>query len=96
MSKSWGHTLRAMTSAEIAHHAEQGYFCGAGKCRKAPAWWGVYSYVTGRAGRVTTAFRPMCDQHATDWKRKNEAADGLPGRVPTAAERAFHQIAGPS
>lgn len=39
-------------------------WCGSPKCQEPHAWIGWYSYVTGRAGRVSQRNVYLCDAHA--------------------------------
>ena len=66
-----------------------------GKCREPARWWGTYCYVTGRAGRMSTARKALCDGHAERWRREYGAAErGGQGRPATATEQAVHQLLG--
>jgi hypothetical protein len=76
------------------HDAEGRLLCAvSGKCRNLAAWWGTYHYVTGRAGRVSTATRAMCDSHAARWRREHGAVDREPtGRPQTASQAIIGQL----
>jgi hypothetical protein len=90
MARSWGHRLLAIEprSVERARKAaeEKGYACwgtcSGPKCREFAEYTGEYRYVTGRAGRVTTASRPYCPQHAKRFAEKHEL-----GRLPVDPEK---------
>lgn len=83
MSSSWGHVLRPATDEERASFAGGVYlnfkqeettyppqWCGVGKCREPITWIGGYQYVTGRAGRTSTARKYLCEEHATKFRTK--------------------------
>jgi hypothetical protein len=64
-----------------------------GRCCDPARWWGSYRYVTGKAGRVGTARRPLCDAHAEGWRRRYGARDlEQPGRPVNATERGFAEL----
>lgn len=62
-TKSWGHTLRRLTEAEVGQVGTR--TCAAGKCQGVAAYASTYRYVSGRAGRATFAQRALCEHHAT-------------------------------
>jgi hypothetical protein len=95
VSNSWGHAVRRLTGDEIAraeqhdkHSAEvfgrEDYaydtICRTPKCRERVAYEIRYSYVTGRAGRVSWAAKNVCAQHAERFAAKHgiEITDAPP------------------
>ena len=83
------------------HDAEGRRLCTAsGKCRNTAAWWGTYRYVTGRAGRVSTATKALCDDHAAKWRSNHGAVvleqSGYRGRPLDAALRQVTETVGPT
>lgn len=77
MSSATGHRI-----VHLPDPPELPKFCNAGRTKIRPACGGViefalqYEYVTGRAGRVATATRYVCREHARKWGIKHDA--GLP------------------
>lgn len=77
MSKSWGHTVRAMTPEEQAWadkefaHERYPRTCSAGKCDGRPTFVTTYRYVTGRGGRTSWAQRNLCEDHAIAFASKH-------------------------
>ena len=86
MSTTWDHILRPLVGYQkgrVVYHTPTSYvpdpvvelYPCRGCPKKSPrmaTWLGTYSCVTGRGGRVTTARRRMCDEHATKWREKYE------------------------
>jgi hypothetical protein len=64
MSRSWGHTARRLTPAEIDYADRWGEHCGTGKCAATATHRTGYRYVTGRRGRTSDASRLACEVHA--------------------------------
>lgn len=69
--KSWGHAIRRMTPEELVAYGGTGSKC-AGKCPNQAGFENSYRYVTGQAGRATTARRPACDEHARRFAAKHD------------------------
>jgi hypothetical protein len=68
-SRSWGHTI----SAGPRRYADGRPFeCSTPRCKEPAVAVGTYSYVTGRAGRVSYARRDLCDTHAQRFREKYE------------------------
>jgi hypothetical protein len=87
MSSSWGHTIRALTADEVERSKRLGYAkCAAGKCREQRRYVTTYKYVTGRAGRVSSAQRELCGDHAAKFCRKHGLE--FPGAEPTGQRAA--------
>lgn len=73
MSKSWGWRTIPFTEQDSAYFARQAetaipkyrhfYLCRRKGCGAAPEVFVRYSYVTGRAGRVSYQERPFCRVH---------------------------------
>ncbi len=71
MSTSRGHAVRRLTEQEIRLNSERGYTCSSGKCKNPPTHATRYSYVTGRAGRVSWSEREVCTPHAEKFAAKH-------------------------
>lgn len=77
MSKSWGWKVVPFTQADLDYYARQReskyvadhptsmryYVCRKKGCGQHPSVWVQYSYVTGRAGRVSWQQKPYCQAH---------------------------------
>jgi len=70
---SWGHRIRPLNHQEMSDQAarEGGWSCSVGKNHGPVAYIAEYDYVTGRAGRVTTARRMLCEAHAIEFCRRH-------------------------
>lgn len=73
MSRSWGHEVRRLTDDEYQRHERLGWNCSAGKCNEPVTHAATYSYVTGRAGRVSSSAHLVCTSHAERFAAKYEA-----------------------
>ena len=108
MSNSWGHEARRLTEAEIArlerqdeHSAQvfgrEGYdynrTCKTPRCAEHATHEIRYSYVTGRAGRVSWAAKNICTGHAEKFAAKHgiEITDAPPQEH--ASQRALQAAA---
>lgn len=58
---AWGHALERLPDKEVGRR-----LCRLGRpVHSAPATYlATYDYITGRAGRVSSASKPICDEHA--------------------------------
>jgi hypothetical protein len=108
VSNSWGHTLQRISDerrAELAH--EPGCTCGCRRYKSCTAgrrdhlqpaaYWFTYSYVTGRAGRVSYASKLLCTDHAAKAAEKYgiDLAEAAEGERPRhASEEAVEQLFG--
>lgn len=72
MSQSWGHAVRRLTEAQAALDALHDWKCRTGKCGEPVTHITQYSYVTGRAGRVSFSQRRVCTGHAERFAAKHE------------------------
>ena len=81
MSNSWGHTLQRISDEERAKLShEPGCTCGCRRYKSCTlgrmdhlepaAYRFTYSYVTGRAGRVSYATKNLCESHAAKAAKK--------------------------
>jgi len=74
-SRSWGHAIRPLTEQEQASNARSGRAtCGTGRCTEQATHLTTYKYVTGRAGRVSSASRHVCTAHADTFAAKHDLA----------------------
>lgn len=71
MSASWNHTLVAMTDEHAESYARRGWTCSAPKCPDRAVFEARFDSVTGRAGRVNTRRKCLCDRHAEQFATKN-------------------------
>lgn len=62
MSNSWGHSLRLLKRGEEKYWF--GEKCTAPKCQNKSEFVASYKYITGKAGRVSQAEKPLCREHA--------------------------------
>jgi hypothetical protein len=101
MSDSWGHTLERLGEQELIRLTARAVrererwgdsavnLCVAGRVthREQATYQSTYSYVTGRAGRVSGASRLLCEGHARKFAAKHliDWDD-----IPTRAERPEH------
>jgi hypothetical protein len=92
---TWDHAARRLTPAEIDRFDRWGDVCGASpKCQQQATCMLSYSYITGRAGRGSTAHKRACDGHANKFAAKHgiTIADApaveprTPGVIAAAAE----------
>lgn len=102
---SWGHTIRTLREEELWGHsfdADSGRFvldrtrprtCSAPKCIRPIGFEGTYQYVTGRAGRISYARKPLCATHAERFRAKHGAVE-IPAEAQSrhASEQAFDDI----
>ena len=84
MGKAWGHQLRLLTSEEITcFDATGGGLFDHRRCRMTPhcqhksQYMLRYNYITGQAGRISHAQKPICEQHAAKY-----LAQLMPERPP--------------
>lgn len=94
MSNSWGREVNRLTEDQLALYARHDWTCAAGKCKEPPTHLTTYSYVTGRAGRVSFASRRACTAHAEAFAAKHgiEITDRAP--AAHASETAVEQALG--
>ena len=110
-SRSWGHELRKLTPHEIeslrrrqaasverwpdAAKYKPINSCATGKCRQDATHETAWSYVTGRAGRVSSQRRMVCDEHAAAFRAKHDLPEpeAAPGRE-SALDQAVREFTG--
>ena len=97
-SKSWGHTLRLLTAEEYERTNRGDYGCGmrrdGRRCGAPMTHAQRYSYVTGRAGRVSDSERAVCAEHADRFaKRWGLEVPAEPSERPHAL-RLRHDVEG--
>jgi nitrite reductase/ring-hydroxylating ferredoxin subunit len=97
--RTWGHAVRPLDAHERADveraHGRVtqwsppgGYTtCTGSKCPHKATSVTLYSYVTGRRGRVSCAERFVCDAHAEKFRTKYGVAKGAPDAPNVGAER---------
>lgn len=93
--RSWGHAVWPMGEQDQRFYASQGWgACSTRGCDRPPTHWTNYSYVTGRAGRVSNATRRACGEHAERFAKKHGAAvlDSTPGTQREYMDRAFAMV----
>lgn len=95
-STSWGHAIRALTPEELIAYGGEGHKC-AGKCPHRATHENSYSYITGRAGRASSARRPACPEHAKKFATKHGLlqvpTEATPGR-PSASQAMMNAALG--
>ena len=98
MSKSWGHSIRLYQSGEVTQtsyipyqgtEADRRYTwhpnnCQGRKCTTRPVFETRYSYVTGRAGRVTDRRQSACQQHGEAFAKKHRLEVPVPHPLPVS------------
>jgi hypothetical protein len=98
VGRSWGHVLRPFSEEELAYrdHWTIRWVEAHGALPERPDYGPEgrrLCSATGKAGRVGTARRPLCDAHAEGWRRRYGARDlEQPGRPVNATERGFAEL----
>lgn len=82
MSRSWGHSVRLLPDDEREMYARHDWSCGSRNCNEPVTHMLGYRYVTGRAGRISSAEKRACPKHAEAFAKKYEVE--MP---PEASER---------
>ena len=79
MGQSWGHTVRLLTEDERAYversrerWGPRFYSCSTRNCEEHVTHKVGYRYVTGRAGRVSSAEKLACETHAQRFADKHD------------------------
>ncbi|HET8684999.1 MAG TPA: hypothetical protein VFM54_24465 [Micromonosporaceae bacterium] len=79
MSVSWGHQTRPLTGAERQLRMDELWPCARPGCAEWPTHEVSYQYRTGRAGRVATGRRKVCDAHAEQFRVSYLGGADVPG-----------------
>lgn len=96
--RTWGHAIRPLNARERAqverdhgrtteHYPEPWTTCSARGCTHKAESVTLYSYVTGRRGRVSCAERFVCPAHAEKFRTKHGIAADAPPAPDVGAER---------
>ena len=92
MSRTWGHSLRVLSQKEIDADARAGWTtCNVPRCINPRSHVASYQYITGRAGRQSSADKAMCSGHAAKFAKQHglryEGPKPLP--LPDLPKRTF-------
>lgn len=88
-SKSWGHAAGVLPEADRSYRWDGEIWwlaCASPRCENQVSHWTSYSYVTGRAGRVTRATRKVCEHHAEQFASKHGIPVAEEPPAPTATQ----------
>jgi hypothetical protein len=69
MGNSFHHNVQAISKEQRAYYTRQQFTCSM-RCPKPVEFFAQYSYVTGRAGRVSSARRAVCAEHAAGFAER--------------------------
>lgn len=103
MSNSWGHAAGTLHPRQIPHEyvdwtdKSKGtvpYRCSSRGCNEPVTHWTSYRYVTGRAGRVSSATKKTCLAHAERFATKYGIEVTQAPAVPTESQAMVSQFLG--
>jgi len=68
---TFNHQLRrARPEEKVGYGGSPELTCAIRNCNEPVEWIAKYDYVTGRAGRITTARKRRCEKHAAAFEKK--------------------------
>jgi hypothetical protein len=70
MGKSWDHAVQVLTAESRERYSYR--HCASGKCAEPVTHLVTFKVITGRAGRVGSQSRLICDGHAEKFADKHE------------------------